>query len=145
MSRIEYDQGSLTFSLLVASIVVISSLSEYQLSLLKENTPCGVGFSGIVIGLVAFEMKGVNLLGSAPLLIALLYPSLINPEISFQGHAIGALTGLLLGKLIPEVMLEALRKTCHTHRRLPPFPGRGFIGGAKPFGIPRIPGMILMK
>jgi membrane associated rhomboid family serine protease len=145
MSRIEYDQGSLAFTLLITSLVVISSLLEHQLRLWNENTPCGIGFSSIVIGLVAFELKGSTLLQASPLLLTLIYPSLINPSISFEGHAIGAVTGLFMGKIFPEIMLETLRKKCHTHRRLPPWVGRGFIGAARPFGIPRLPSTILMK
>jgi membrane associated rhomboid family serine protease len=145
MSRIEYDQGSLTFTLLVTSLVILSSLLEYQLRLCDKSAPCGIGFSGIVIGLVAFELKDTTLMQATPLLMTLLYPALINPSISFEGHAIGVIAGLFMGKMFPEIMLKTLRKKCHTHRRLPPWVGRGFIGVARPFGIPRLPSTILMK
>src|SRR3990167_1590937 len=55
MIRVEKEMGSKRFFLLIAYLLVMNSLIEVALHKFF-SVPCGIGFTGVLFGLIAFEM-----------------------------------------------------------------------------------------
>jgi hypothetical protein len=98
LSRIEERYGSKFFGILIVQILVIATMIEL-VAFQFFDVPCSVGFSGVIFGLIAWELmndRDVNItlfLGLAGMVVA---PSLQNSKASLTGHAIGAVAGLLV-------------------------------------------------
>jgi membrane associated rhomboid family serine protease len=88
------------FILLVLFIVTVSSLLEVIIHRVFPTLPSSIGFSGILFGLMTWELVtektiDVYLLSAIGLMLTL--PSMGNRNVSFDGHAAGALAGGLAG------------------------------------------------
>lgn len=98
LSRIEVIHGSSFFATLIVQLLAITTIFEI---LLKQfiNAPCSVGFSGILFGLVVWELlydRNLSLVLLISVGAMVVTPSLQNPKASLTGHTIGALSGLVL-------------------------------------------------
>lgn len=98
LSRIEDRYGPKFFGILIVNLLVITTMIEL-LAFQFFNVPCSVGFSGIIFGLISWELmneKDINLtlfLGLAGMVV---YPTLQDSKASLLGHGIGAVAGLLV-------------------------------------------------
>lgn len=101
LSSIETRIGSSKYLGLILTILGISSFAEFLISKARKNDKCSIGFSGVLYGLVAWDLvskKGkidweiITSLGAM-----LIMNSVTKKNVSFQGHAVGALTGLGMG------------------------------------------------
>lgn len=99
LSRVESKIGSFRFAFLLLQISVWCVVVEYAVSRLI-NVNCAIGFSGILFGLLVWEVMQVNEPLSATvvftLLLIIILPSLSNPNASLMGHALGAASGALV-------------------------------------------------
>lgn len=102
LSSMEVRKGSAHYAIMIATLLVLCT--GVELALNKGQTPkqCSIGFSGVLFGLLAwqlvdnqgqfFELKTLAALG-----LAVYGTSASNPRASFQGHLIGAGSGLVAG------------------------------------------------
>lgn len=99
LSRIESNIGSYRFAFLLLQISILCVVIEYGLSRFIDLN-CAIGFSGVLFGLLVWELMQVNEPLSAPvvftLLLIIILPSLSNPNASLMGHALGAATGAIV-------------------------------------------------
>lgn len=106
LSYLETTYGSWTYLILILSLYLSSSYIIYlfqKQSIIDVNT-CAVGFSAVILALIAYEkvtMRTFNLESVQELLLILLIPVLKNPKISLIGHLSGILAGILVGILVP--------------------------------------------
>ncbi len=101
LSRVEKQIGFANFLILILVLLVISTLIDFWASKLI-NYGCSIGFSGILFGILAWEMvtgQEVDLRLLGVIFYMVLQPSLRNPRASFQGHLIGAISGVIVGML----------------------------------------------
>lgn len=99
MSRIEANHGSKFFAILIAQILALETIIELMARQFFDLN-CSIGFSGVLFGLVAWELindKDLDLalfLGLGAMVVA---PSMENNRASLVGHFIGALSGVIVG------------------------------------------------
>jgi membrane associated rhomboid family serine protease len=114
LSRMEEKLGIKKFIMLTVYLLVMNSVIE--VSLHKVTTiPCGIGFSGVIFGFIAFEMmteQKIDLyLGLSVLSMVM---GSMGKNTSLMGHAVGAFSGLLSGmvvrsfNLLPQVAKQPL-------------------------------------
>lgn len=102
LSTLEEQIGSGNYLFLLGVILSITVLLEYSLDN-TFNIPCSVGFSGILFALLTYQYsknKNLNMGMLASVIISVLEPSLKDPRASLIGHGVGALTGLIISRLI---------------------------------------------
>lgn len=102
LSQMELKYGSQQFLLLLLQIVVICVGFEYLLQQITP-VPCSIGFSGILFGLLAWELMQKNnhkidIMFIIILVGIIIAPSLTNPRASLLGHAMGAVSGLVVAQ-----------------------------------------------
>jgi membrane associated rhomboid family serine protease len=100
LSRIEAQNGSGNFAKTILTLLALSTAGEVIFKV-GQGKNCAIGFSGILFGLIAWEL--INTSGRlnaqiiVSLLLAVLGTSLNNPKASLQGHALGAAAGVVAG------------------------------------------------
>ena len=103
LSNLERSLGWTKFLGLIIAIVIISSGADALIG----NRHCSIGFSGVLFGLFAWStltMRGFKWYNLG--LVAVLLLANTGPNISLRGHAIGALTGVLLA-VIHQIFTKA--------------------------------------
>lgn len=110
--RLEQMLGSFNYFILIAIILVLSSLLYWFMNrlLYGSSVICSVGFSGVLFGLLvwsrmilnggAFNLKEIALWATI-----LIIPVLQNPRISLLGHLSGFLVGLMLWPILSPILL----------------------------------------
>lgn len=99
VSKMETQFGSIQFLALMGLIVLITALGTMAATKLF-GVNCAVGFSGALLGLMAFGLtSGTEKLNWLPLvyLVAVSVIPVPGQNISISGHLIGIATGALLG------------------------------------------------
>lgn len=102
LSRIESEVGSTHFGIVVLFIVLINTFIEILLHKII-NLPCSIGFSGILYGILAYELISGNKKVSYHIAMIVIYDivaSRFNKKISLISHFIGIISGILVGLLI---------------------------------------------
>lgn len=99
LSRVERRIGK-NFKWLVVFLTMFNTLIEYYLRKMFPQIKCSIGFSGILFGLMSWELiteneMDLNLILS--LIIIVINPSLEKSNISLIGHTVGALSGIVGG------------------------------------------------
>jgi len=103
LSRIERQYGSQAFVKLVLLITVLMTVLDFSLVSVIPDLACSIGFSGILFGLIAFEVMEKHKLSWYSILFliySVLYPSIKNKRASLVGHATGALAGGIASYLL---------------------------------------------
>lgn len=95
--QLEYRFDTYKFIYIVSFLLLASSGIHLLIDKITGNKSCAIGFSGVLFGMIAFQM---GLQGFTPALIAelttlLVLPSLNNPRISFVGHLSGIIAGIM--------------------------------------------------
>lgn len=113
LSRMEIERGSTQYAIMIGTLLVLCTVIELALNKGGKPKQCAIGFSGVLFGLLAwqmvsnqgafFEWRTVAALG-----LALFGTSASNPRASFQGHLIGAASGLGAG-LIAKIITKKKR------------------------------------
>lgn len=102
LSRIENKYGPKKFFILLIFLLFINTTAETVLHKII-NSPCSIGFSGILYGVLTFETVcdkndlDYVLLGS--IITNMFVTKIFKSNISLQGHVIGAITGIISGIL----------------------------------------------
>jgi membrane associated rhomboid family serine protease len=100
LSRIEIKIGPKKFFSLIIFLLIFTSILESILHQLIE-TPCSIGFSGILYGVFTFEIMAIKDDFDYNLLIAIVADTIsqkmMKNKISLYGHIIGVLSGILGG------------------------------------------------
>lgn len=102
LSKVEQKIGKDFFPLIVF-LLTINTIFQYIARKIFPNLiSCSIGFSGILFGIMTYEIiteQGLdaNILLSISLIVV--YPSFSQKNISFSGHLIGAISGII-GALI---------------------------------------------
>lgn len=102
LSRIENKYGPKKFFILLIFLLFINTAAETVLHKII-NSPCSIGFSGILYGVLTFETVcdkndlDYVLLGS--IITNMFVTKIFKSNISLQGHVIGAITGIISGIL----------------------------------------------
>lgn len=103
LSRIEMQHGSVNYAVLIAALLALFTTGEVLLNRGKKPKQCAIGFSGILFGLLAWEVVTNHVNLNAQLLVALILSvvgtSMKNPRASLKGHAMGVVVGLIVGAI----------------------------------------------
>lgn len=102
LSRVEKEMGLKPFLWLLVFLIVFNTLIEYFIIKFYKDVDCGIGFSGILFGIMTWEIITKNDVSTEIILtIAILVaaPSLQSKNASLTGHIIGAVSGIVSGLL----------------------------------------------
>lgn len=109
LSRLEVEVGSTHFGIILVFIVLINTFIEILLHKLI-NLPCSIGFSGILYGILTYELISENKQVSYDIALIVIYDiiaSRFDKRISLISHFIGVVSGILVGLLMkPEEKIE---------------------------------------
>jgi membrane associated rhomboid family serine protease len=101
-SRVEKQLGMKKFISLLVFLLIFNTVVDTFLHNLFPTMPCSIGFSGILFGIISWEIttnQKVNVYIIAPILFSVVLPSIRNTKISLSGHLIGAFSGIIGGIL----------------------------------------------
>jgi membrane associated rhomboid family serine protease len=103
LARVERDIGAKRFSFLIVFLLIFTSIVEVTIHKIIPNIACTIGFSGILFGILAWELttkKGLNLLVVISIIGVAVMPTIQNPErASLLGHLVGVVSGIIGGLL----------------------------------------------
>lgn len=102
LARVERDIGTRNFFGLIMFLLLFTSITEVIVHKMFSNLPCSIGFSGILFGIMAWELttkKDFNIMLALSILGIVIAPSVYNPKISLNGHATGAIAGVIGGMI----------------------------------------------
>lgn len=88
--------GTEKYTLLIIVLMLLNAAFDYYF-FGKDYVKCGIGFSGVLFSLLTWSIitkKGFNV-ALARDFVLLLLPAVSNPQISFSGHLIGIISGLI--------------------------------------------------
>lgn len=100
LSRIERNIGIKKFIKLIILILLFNSVFETILYILFPNMLCSIGISGILYGLITYEIctnKEIDYV-----LIIYIFSNIMIPykNVSVSSHIIGAISGIIISKII---------------------------------------------
>lgn len=99
LSRVEQALGAKRFVTLLIFLLVLNTIIETTINK-KFNVPCSIGFSGVLYGIMTWELvtqKQLDFYLITSILVMLIVPSLTNQKISIIGHVVGACSGIIGG------------------------------------------------
>lgn len=99
LSRVELDIGPKKFFTLLIFLLVFGTVLEGILHRII-NTPCSIGFSGVLYGIMTFEImynKKFDYNIFISIILNIIVSKLGNRNLSLNGHIIGAISGILGG------------------------------------------------
>lgn len=102
VSRVEQEMGFQSFIWLLIFLLIVNTLTEFVSKRIWEDMPCSIGFSGILFGLMTWELvskREFDVEVFLAIIIMVVGPSLTNKKVSFSGHVIGAVSGIIGGLL----------------------------------------------
>jgi membrane associated rhomboid family serine protease len=98
-SRAEDTIGSGPYIILLLLLLLSTSVLDYLVTLVFPDLKCSIGFSGILFGIMAWEimiLHEFNPFALILLVINVISPTLRDPRASLIGHGIGALSGIIV-------------------------------------------------
>jgi len=102
LARVERDIGPKRFGFLIVFLLLFTSIAEVIGHKLFSNLPCSIGFSGILFGVMAWELttkKDFDIFIVLSIVGIVVTPSMQDPKASLVGHAVGAIAGIIGGIL----------------------------------------------
>jgi membrane associated rhomboid family serine protease len=108
LSRVEVKIGPKNFFGLLIFLLIFNTLFESILHKLI-NTPCSIGFSGVLYGVLTFEIVSninkfdYNLVAS--IILNIIVAKIGAKNLSLIGHLVGAFSGIIGGILYKKVNL----------------------------------------
>jgi membrane associated rhomboid family serine protease len=100
LSRVERAIGVKKFFGLIIFLLIFTTIAEVTFYKMYPKEPCSVGFSGVLFGIVSWELITTKKLDYTLLLsifFMVILPSLTNSKISLTSHIIGAMAGIVGG------------------------------------------------
>lgn len=102
LSRVEQEMGLQSFVWLLIFLLIFNTIAEFAARKIWKDMKCGIGFSGILFGMMTWELvskKKFDVAIMLAIVIMVVGPSLQSKKVSLSGHAIGAASGIV-GALI---------------------------------------------
>ena len=102
LSSVEQQMGFKPFMWLMIFLLLFNTLAEYLARKIFNYSKCSIGFSGILFGIVSWELvtkKELDIGGVLAIVISVLPQSLSGKNIDVIGHIIGAISGIIGGVL----------------------------------------------
>lgn len=101
LARVERDIGAKRFTFLIVFLLLFTSIVEVTMHKIIPNMECTIGFSGILFGIMAWELttkRGLDLLVVISILGVAVMPTIQNPKrASLLGHLVGVVSGIIGG------------------------------------------------
>jgi len=100
ISRVEEEMGFQPFIWLVIFLFAFNTLAEYIARMIWKDMKCSIGFSGILFGLMTWELittRKIDIELLLAIVVTVVAPSIGNKKVSLTGHTIGAVSGVLGG------------------------------------------------
>jgi membrane associated rhomboid family serine protease len=100
LSRVENKYGPKKFFSLIIFLLTFNTIAEGILHKIIK-TPCSIGFSGILYGVLTFELvcDKIDYLLLGSIVTNIFIGKVFKSDISLQGHLIGAISGIVGGLL----------------------------------------------
>jgi membrane associated rhomboid family serine protease len=99
LSRVEEKIGPRKFISIITFSLIFNTIVET--SIYKwMNVPCSIGFSGVLFSILTWEMvttKKLDLYLLSAVVSMVVIPSIMDKKVSFTGHAVGAISGVISG------------------------------------------------
>ena len=98
LSRVEKQMGYKSFIWLFIFILLLNTLLEFVVIKLFNNVNCSIGFSGVLFGLMTWEItrnNEVDIQIILAIIATVLSSSSGKNNISLVGHFIGAISGII--------------------------------------------------
>lgn len=111
ISRVEEKLGFKPFIWLIVFLLAFNTLVEYILRNVIKDMKCSIGFSGILFGLITWELLTTRKLDVQliiAIVISVITPSIGNKKVSLSGHAVGALSGVVGGIIWKTINTEKI-------------------------------------
>lgn len=102
LSRVEVEMGKKSFIWLLVFLITFNTIVEYIVRNVWKNIKCSIGFSGILFGITTWEIileKNITIEVIVAIIAMVIGPSLQGGNLSLEGHAIGAISGIIGGLL----------------------------------------------
>ncbi len=100
LSRVERKIGWSNFMALLLFLMAINAVIEVGVHKIFPNVPCSIGFSGILFGILTWEMvssKKLDIIMFLSIVFMVIWPSMKSPKVSLSGHCVGAISGIIGG------------------------------------------------
>jgi len=100
LARVEIALGAKTFFGLIIFLIIFNSLIEILIYKLIPGLTCGIGFSGILFGIMTWELvtnRKLDYLLVVSIIFIVVLPSFQNKNVSLLGHSVGAFSGIVGG------------------------------------------------
>ena len=100
LSRVEQKIGLQRFLILILFLLAFNTIIESAAKKVKPDLKCSIGFSGVLFGIMTWELittKKLDLYLLLSIITIIILPSLQNSKASLVGHAIGAVSGIIGG------------------------------------------------
>lgn len=98
LSRVEKQMGYKSFIWLFIFILLLNTLLEFVVKKMFSNVNCSIGFSGVLFGLMTWEITSnneVDIQIILAIIATVLSSSFGKNNISLVGHFIGAISGII--------------------------------------------------
>ena len=100
LARVEIALGAINFFGLIIFLIIFNSLVEILIYKLIPGIKCGVGFSGVLFGIMTWELvtnRKLDYILVVSIIFMVILPSFQNKNASLLGHSVGAFTGIIGG------------------------------------------------
>jgi membrane associated rhomboid family serine protease len=95
LSRLEKKVGSFIFLYIISGLLVVNTFFTVMLNKVFPKIPCSIGFSGILFGLLGWELLIFKTIDPLFILTALII-SVQDSKVSTIGHATGLVSGMAI-------------------------------------------------
>ena len=103
LARVEKQLGHKKFGCLIVFLLIFTTIVEVSAHKLFSDLKCSVGLSGILFGIMSWELitkRGLDLMIVLSIIGVVVTPSVQNSKgASLLGHTIGAIAGIIGGLL----------------------------------------------
>ena len=106
LSRVEIKLGKRKFLILILFLLLSNSILETFMYHLLPTIPCSIGISDLLFGILSYEIvskQGINVNVLIAIFLSVLLPSLQLENVSFSGHIIGAINGIISGIIYSKI------------------------------------------
>ncbi len=113
LSRLEREVGPSLFLQLIVFLLVVNTVLEVSFHKIFPTTKCSIGFSGILFGLITWDLittKDLDIYLLISIFTMVVVPSLKRSNVSLSSHCIGAISGII-GGIITSIMYPDQRSS----------------------------------
>jgi len=106
LSRVELSLGPKKFFSLVIFLLCVNTVFETTLHKMTDKIPCSIGFSGVLFGILTWEIvtnRGIDMYIASSIMLMTILPSLQFKNVSLSGHLVGSVSGILSALLFNQI------------------------------------------